>query len=123
MNPIGTMPYFFAAVSSLGINTITGEGLKEALAGAQVVIVSSCLVARCRHETETTFVPGYSFRKCVPTGVGSNLGFDASPLGAWLIRRSTPLCLIAFPTRKYFRACSPSAGVSGCLQPLHWINR
>src|SRR5262245_62078233 len=63
--------------------------------------VSSCLVARCRHETERTLVPGYSFRKCVPTGVGSNLAFDASPLGAWLIRRSTPLCLFAFSTRKF----------------------
>ena len=48
-------------------------------------VISSCLVAHCRHETERTLVPGYSFRKCVPTGVGSNLGFDASPLGAWLV--------------------------------------
>src|SRR5215471_21675866 len=54
-------------------------------------VISSCLVAHCRHETERTLVPGYSFRKCVPTGVGSNLGFDASPLGAWLVRRSTLL--------------------------------
>src|SRR5262245_6000729 len=88
-----------------------------------VLALSSCLVARCRHETETTLVPTYSFRKGVPTGVGSNLGFDTSPLGVWLIRRSTPLCLIAFPTRKYFRTYSPSAGVSGCLQTLQWINR
>src|SRR5262245_47657520 len=97
--------------------------LSRYLIGSRSSGVSSCLVGRCRHETERTLVPGYSFRKCVPTGVGSNLCFDASPLGGWLIRRSTPLCLFVFSTRKYFRAYSPSAGVSDCLQTLQWINR
>ena len=48
-------------------------------------------------------MPGYSFRKCVPTGVGSNLGFDAS-LRGMAHTKVNPVVFICFFNEKIFQS-------------------